>query len=101
MPARINGQCHIRLPPPREGDIVLALKEDDNAGEVWTIAKISAISADGRKLELITPKPGGEGTTTIIRSVRNCAIITSEDSVPLHSRSYYQLYHGNVEDNLD
>ena len=87
--------------PPREGDIVFALKEDDNAGEIWTLAKIKAISADGCKLELITPRPGGEGTTTIIRSLRNCALIASEDSVPLNSKSYFQLYHGNSGDNVD
>ena len=85
--------------PPREGDIVFALKEDDNAGETWTLARIKAISDDGRKLELLTPKPGGEGVSTIIQSLRNCALITSEDSVPLNSRSYFQLYHGNTEDN--
>ena len=86
--------------PPREGDIVFALKEDDNAGETWTLAKIKAISEDGRKLELLMPKPGGDGLSTIIRSLRNCALITSEDSVPLNSRSYFQLYHNITENTV-
>ena len=85
-------------PPPRVGDVVLALKEDDNAGETWTLAKIKAISEDGRKLELLAPKPGGESLSTIIQSVRNCALITSEDSVPINSKAYFQLYHNTNYD---
>ena len=79
--------------PPRVGDIVFVLKNEDNAGETWSLARIAAISDNGRKLELTVPKPGGVGTTRIIRSPRNCVLIDGLDSMPLNSTSYYQLFH--------
>ena len=83
--------------PPRVGDIVFVLKNEDNAGETWSLARIVGVSNDARKLELAIPKPGGGGTSVLIRSPRNCVLITESDSLPLQSKSYFQLFHENVD----
>ena len=80
------------------GDIVFVLKNEDNSGETWSLAKIVGMTDDSRKLELAIPKPGGEGTSNIIRSPRNCVLIAESDSIPLNSTSYFQIFHSKNED---
>ena len=80
-------------PAPGVGDIVLMLKDSDNAKTSWSIARIASLSSDLRKAELLVPRPGGVGApTTLTRSLRDCILISKADSCPTNSESFRQLY---------
>ena len=71
---------------PCVGDIVLMLKDSDNAKTSWSIARIVTLSSDFRKVDLLVPKPGGVGAPSILtRSLRDCILITKVDS-PLRTK---------------
>ena len=77
-------------PPPSVGDMVFSVKLNDNARTTWALSRIVNISENGCRLELETPRPGGE-FSKIVRSPRECAIVIKENSPPIQSTDYFNL----------